>query len=320
MAERDLIEQLNHAVDGLLSSLGAVPALGDTPLGEMLRMADYLRVLPIEEFRLRLRAELVSRREKTVTTTTYIPKGFRTVTPYLLVERGAQFLEFLKQAFGAEEKVRMTTPDGRIMHALMAIGDSVIEFGETTPMPVALHLYVPDADAVYEHALAAGAASLHPMTDQPYGDREGSVRDPFGNNWYIATHKAGPSYAPEGLHAITPYLHTKGAPALIEFLGAAFGAQVEYRYEAEGRVVHAKVRIGDSVVELSEAHGQWQPMPAVLHLYVEDADAGYQRALDAGATSDITPRDTDYGDRSSGVTDPFGNRWYIHTHLRDVQF
>ena len=331
MAERDLIEQLNQAVDGLLSASGSAPPPGDTPLGEMVRIAARLRDLPSEEFRSRLRAELsnVSKKEKKVTAaTTYIPKGFRTVTPYLHPERGAQFVEFLKQAFGAEEKLRVNTPDGRIMHAEMTIGDSVVELGEATPMPVALHMYVPDADAVYERALAAGATSLYPMTDQPYGDREGSVKDPSGNNWCIATHKAGASYVPEGMHTVTPYLLTRGAPALIEFLEKAFAAQVAERHESpSGSVVHAKLLIGDSAVEVSEAavelneaQGQWLPMPAALHLYVEDADAVYQRALDAGATSDISPRDTDYGDRSSGVTDPFGNHWFIHTHLRDVQF
>ena len=246
----------------------------------------------------------------------YIPEGFRTVTPYLLIQRTDQFIDFLKRAFGAELKARVPRPDGRVMHAAVRIGDSVLEMGDPGhDLPVALHMYVPDVDAVYERALSAGATSLHPLTNQDYGDREGSVRDPFGNNWYIATHQ-GASYAPEGLHTVTPYLHVAGATDLIEFMQKAFGATEKERYsDPDGRVAHAKVLIGDSMIELSEAHGQWGPMAAALHLYVPDADAVYHQALAAGAVSEIAPHDAEYGDRSSGVVDPFGNHWYVHTKL-----
>lgn len=316
MAERDWIDQLDRALDRLLA--GGAPEARDTPAGEMVRLAAILCDSPREDFRIRLRNELLNAKKenKMTATATHIPAGFRTVTPYLHPPRAAEFIDFVKKAFDAEEKLRVPTPDGRIMHAELKIGDSVLELGEATPMPAALHMYLPDADTVYQRAIDAGAVSLHPLTDQPYGDREGSVRDPFGNNWYIATHKQGASFVPEGLHTITPYLHTVGAPALLEFLEKAFGADTRERYEADGRIVHAKVRLGDSVIELSEAHGQWGPMPQALHLYVEDADAVYRRALDAGATPDYAPADTPYGDRGSGVTDAFGNKWYIHTRMR----
>ena len=327
MAERDLIEQLNQALDVMLSRTGAAPAPGDTPIAEMVRIAAGLRDFPGEEFREHLKSELAdaaramilkAREEKAMIAATYLPQGFRTVTPYMHVRGAAQFIDFLKQAFGAEEKFRYNTPEGTIMHAEILVGDSMMEMGDTDPLPMALHMYVPDADAVYRSALAAGATSERAPVDQPYGDREASVKDPFGNRWYIATHQGG-SYVPEGLHTITPYLHPKGTPAVIDFLKKAFDAEVVERNESpDGTVVHAKVRIGDSMVEMGEAHGQWQPLPSVLHLYVPDADTVYQRALDAGATSKSEPRDTPYGDRSSGVTDPFGNIWYIHTHLRDV--
>jgi len=82
---------------------------------------------------------------------------------------------------------------------------------------------------------------------------------------------------------------------------------------------HAKIGIGDSALEMGEAHGPYQPMPAMFYLYVPDADAVYLRALNAGATSTAEPADQPYGDRTAGVTDAFGNQWYIATHIRDVK-
>ena len=108
---------------------------------------------------------------------------------------------------------------------------------------------------------------------------------------------------------------------MIAFLQKAFGAQEVYRAQSpDGVVHHAQVRIGDSVIGMGEAHGPYQPVPATLHLYVPDADALYDRALRAGANSIQPVSDQPYGDRSGGVTDPFGNRWFIATHIRDVAY
>jgi PhnB protein len=121
-----------------------------------------------------------------------IPEGYRTVTPYLVVEGAANVLEFVKQAFGAEEKFRMDMPGGKIGHAEAKIGDSIVmvgDAGEENPaMPAMIHLYVDDCDATYERALAAGATSEREPTDQFYGDRSAGVRDSAGNLWWIATH------------------------------------------------------------------------------------------------------------------------------------
>ncbi|HEX8695237.1 MAG TPA: VOC family protein [Longimicrobium sp.] len=121
----------------------------------------------------------------------HIPEGFHTVTPYLVVPGVARLIDFLREAFGAEELGRYAAPDGRIMHALVRIGDAMVEMGEPSeqwgPMPGNLHLYVEDADAVYARALQAGATSLSEPDLKPYGDREAGVRDPSGNNWFIAT-------------------------------------------------------------------------------------------------------------------------------------
>jgi uncharacterized glyoxalase superfamily protein PhnB len=124
---------------------------------------------------------------------------------------------------------------------------------------------------------------------------------------------------PEGYHTVTPYLIVPGVPKLIDFLKAAFGAEETHRMAGpDGTVMHAQVRIGDSVVMMAEAAGPWKPMPAGIYLYVEDTDATYRRALEAGATSLMEPADQFYGDRSAGVKDPSGNSWWIATHKEDV--
>jgi PhnB protein len=251
-----------------------------------------------------------------------IPEGFHTVTPYLAVRQAPELLDFLKGAFGAEELLRTTGSAGG-MHAEVRIGDSKVMIGgggawHGTPMPTALHLYVTDTDAVYRHALELGAASIHEPMDQDYGERSASVKDLAGNNWYIAT-KFGPKHVPEGLHAVNVYLHPRRADQVIDFLKQAFAAVEVARYAGpDGTIHHAQVRIGDSVIEMGEAHGPYQPMPTMFYLYVEDADAWYKRALEAGATSISEPADQPYGDRNAGVKDPFDNVWYVATPIKDA--
>jgi PhnB protein len=121
-----------------------------------------------------------------------IPDGFHSVTPYLVVPGVAKLIDFLKQAFGARETERMAMPDGTIMHAQVTIDDSPIMMGEPPAQhpaaPTHLYLYVKDVDAVYRRALQAGGVSVMEPADQFYGDRHGSVKDPSGNTWWIATH------------------------------------------------------------------------------------------------------------------------------------
>lgn len=121
-----------------------------------------------------------------------IREGFHTITPYILVGGAAKFIDFMKEAFGAEEKLRVPMPSGKIMHAEVKIGDSMIELSDGNeqyaPSPCHLHLYVPDTDAVYAQAMRAGAASIEAPNDKPYGDRSAGVRDAWGNSWFIATH------------------------------------------------------------------------------------------------------------------------------------
>ncbi|HMC58673.1 MAG TPA: VOC family protein [Candidatus Solibacter sp.] len=124
---------------------------------------------------------------------------------------------------------------------------------------------------------------------------------------------------PEGYHTVTPYLIVDGAARLIEFVKQAFDAKEMLRMSGpDGRIGHTEIRIGDSMLMLSDSRDPWKPMPAMLYLYVEDVDATYQRALQAGATSVSEPKDQFYGDRSAGVQDSCGNQWWIGTHIEDV--
>jgi PhnB protein len=121
-----------------------------------------------------------------------VPKGFHTVTPFLALSGVARLIDFLKEAFDAKEMHRSTRPDGTVMHAQVMIGDSPVMMGEIwgdfKAKPAALYLYVPDTDALYRRALAAGATSIQEPMDAFYGDRNAGVRDFAGNEWWIATH------------------------------------------------------------------------------------------------------------------------------------
>jgi PhnB protein len=252
-----------------------------------------------------------------------IPEGFHTVTPYLVVPSVARLIEFLKQAFAAEETIRAARSDGLISHAAVRVGDSMVEMadacGESKAMPAGLHLYVSDSDETYRRAMAAGAESLYGPQDMEYGDREGGVTDPSGNQWYIATHKAGRHFVPEGLHSVTTGLSVTNAAKFLEFLVKAFAGEIVFKKEAPGGTVgHAKVRIGDSMLECSETHGKWRARPMTLHLYVPEVDRMYQQAIAAGGKSLSEPKDQFYGERSGGVVDAWGNHWYIATHTEDL--
>ena len=130
-----------------------------------------------------------------------IPEGYHSVTPYLIIKGAARAIDFYKKAFGATELMRMPQPDGRIAHAEIKIGDSRIMLADEYPemnfrspqafggTPVAISLYMQDVDRVVKKAIAGGAKVLRPVTDQFYGDRSGSLEDPFGHVWHVATHK-----------------------------------------------------------------------------------------------------------------------------------
>ena len=322
MSNVSLIEQLDGAVEAIIANPNAPFPSVDAGVAELLRVAAELRDLPRQEFRTRLRADLLARSESmTSAAVKPVREGFHTVTPYLIVQQAAELIDFVKNAFGAEELYRGIGSAGGI-HAEVRIGDSMVMIGggaalDRATKPTGLHLYVKDADAVYERAVQSGASSLYGPVDQVYGDREAGVKDLSGNHWYIATHKAT-GHRPEGLRAVTPFLHPRAAAPMIDFLKQAFGAKEESRFQSpDGVIHHAVVMIGDSMIEMGEAHGEWQPMATTFYLYVDDADRWYLRALEAGAASRGEPADQPYGDRVGGVADPFDNVWYIATHKGD---
>ncbi len=130
-----------------------------------------------------------------------VPDGYHTLTPYLVIRDAAKAIEFYEKAFGAKETFRMPGPGGKIMHAELQIGDSMLmlaeempEYGAKSPQalggsPVNVFLYVEDADKVFNQAVAAGATVTMPLADQFWGDRYGKLADPFGHQWSVATHK-----------------------------------------------------------------------------------------------------------------------------------
>ncbi len=131
-----------------------------------------------------------------------IPKGYHSITPYLIIKGADQAIDYYKKIFGATEVFRMDGPDGKVAHAELQIGDSRVMLADENPSmgqgyasaasigasPVSLYLYLPDVDRVVERAVSAGAKTLKPVQDQFYGDRSGFIQDPFGHLWGIATH------------------------------------------------------------------------------------------------------------------------------------
>lgn len=144
----------------------------------------------------------------------YIPKGYHTATPYLICDGASAAIEFYKKAFGATEVMRMEGPDGKLGHAEIKIGDSHLMLSDGNPQmnvygpkhyggsPIKVLLYMKDVDNVVKDAVAAGAKIVRPVADQFYGDRVGTISDPFGHEWYIHTHIK--DMTPEEMMAAAP--------------------------------------------------------------------------------------------------------------------
>ena len=157
-----------------------------------------------------------------VNTVPPIPEGMHTITPHLTMDGASNYMDFLKRAFGAVEIARAPGPGGKLMHAVARIGDSVVMFNDHFPefggepiapgfWPIILHLYVPDADATFAQAVAAGCQVVMPLADQFWGDRYGQVKDPAGFRWSIATRKEMPT--PEEMRKRQDALFSKAQPA-----------------------------------------------------------------------------------------------------------
>jgi PhnB protein len=151
-----------------------------------------------------------------------IPEGYHSLTPYLIVDGGAEAIEYYKRAFGAIELFRMDH-GGKVGHAELKIGDSPFMLGDEQPQmgyrgpksiggtPVSLMIYVEDVDTIYKQAIEAGGVEVKPLQDQFYGDRSGTLTDPFGHVWTVATHKE--DVTPEEMDKRLAALHGGGQQA-----------------------------------------------------------------------------------------------------------
>ncbi len=251
-----------------------------------------------------------------------VRNGFRTLTPYVIVQDALGLIEFVKRTFAGEETFRAVGSAGGV-HSEVQVGDCMLMIGGGGPglswqgaaKPMAFHIYVRDTDSVYQLALEAGALSLQTPADQPWGERTANVKDTFGNHWYVATFK-GENYFSEGAPTVQPYLHPQQAEPVIQFLAQAFGAiELGRATSPAGAILHTTLKLGDAAMEMTEAAGPYQPMPSTFYLYVPDTDATYRRAIAAGATSISEPANQPYGDRVASVKDLAANDWYIATHV-----
>jgi len=353
MAKLSRLERLDQAIANLLSPANTLPERGDAEIASLVRVAGQLRDMPREEFIQRLRSDL-ERSTSMAARAESLPSVRIQGAPRLRFKKAGKAIEFYKQAFGAIEVMRFENEEG-IGHAELMIGDTKIMLGEEWPQggrfsaetlgatPISIDLVVPDVDGFVDHAVRAGATVENPVQDQFYGYRQGTLRDPFGYLWGVATIKEELSIdemhrrmrammteqpkrakvdpVPKGYRTLTPYPVAQDAAALIEFVKLAFGAEEGFRSIGSAGGIHAEIRIGDSMMMLGGGGPglSWrgESIPMAFHLYVTDCDATYQQALEAGGTSIDAPADRAYGERSGGVKDPAGNFWYIATYRGD---
>jgi PhnB protein len=232
----------------------------------------------------------------------------QTLTAYPVVSDVPALNLFLAEVFGAAEKFRAIGSAGGL-HTEVQIGDTQLMIGggaadaawQGEAHPMAFHIYVPDVDAAYRRAIDRGAQSLQVPADQEWGERTANVKDPAGNNWYIATFH-GENYFSEGAPTVQPYLQPLKAEPVIDFLVRAFDAvELGRAVSPEGAILHTTLKLGNSAMELIDAAGIYQPMPGMFVLNVADVNAAHARALECGAES-TSP---------TSVKDVAGNLWYL---------
>ena len=307
------VEQFDQMVGALLSG-AELPAV-DPELTALAQIATGLRNLPDEQFQKRLKSELQRRATMPVSTVAPVREGFHTITPFIAVRNAPELIDFLKGTFDAQETSRHPHGDGFIASVkvddtdLLIMGDPRLLGQDRVG---AFHVYVPDCDATYNRALKAGATSLGAPSDHNYGERAGYVKDAAGNQWYIATH-LGATPALANLWNVSPFVHPSSVRKYIDFLTTVMGAKELVVHEHGGKVMYAAAQVGDAVLEMGESPN---PLPSGFYLFVEDCDAVYHRAIEAGATSLWPPTDQSWGDRTAGLMDPFGYQWIPSAPLK----
>ena len=225
MAERSIIDQLDDAVAALLARREPAVNEADRELNELVAVARELQGLPSEQFRATLREELGGKDEMSTAAKQIepTPEVSNVIIPSLCYRDAAAAIDFYKRAFGATELMRLEEPGGRIGHAELQIGNAVFMMSDEYPdydalsaetlggSPIKLHLYVADVDRFAERAIAEGATLSRAIEDQFYGDRSGTLTDPFGHVWTVATHKE--DVTPEEIEKRLAAMHQHGASA-----------------------------------------------------------------------------------------------------------
>jgi PhnB protein len=181
-----------------------------------------------------------------------------------------------------------------------------------------LHLYVDNLQETVLRALALGATETYAITKAPYGETFAVVEDPSHNAWIVAE-RASSTLRHARMGTVTPYLNPSDAAALVTFLESGLGAEVLERHDHEPRgVVHCKMRLGESVLELGDPEDHEAAFAVMFYLYVTSVDTTYARALAAGATSMHPPATQHYGEYVGAFTDPVGNQWFVAGHRADT--
>jgi PhnB protein len=320
MPDHDPMQQLDQAIESLLAGAG-VRTASDPSLAALVNVAADLRHFPVEGFKERLKKDL--ERRAIMTTATATPVKFRTVTPFLIHAQAPALVEFMETTFGAEVLKRKTSGPNDF-YSEVRIGDTVLMIAGGAAasygnVPSALHVYVDDCDAAYHRGLSAGAktlmGALGEPADRPYGERSAFLEDAFGNYWYIATRFAS-TPLPERAPSVMPYFHPRKVRPYMEFLDRAFAAAEGHVVEQAGRVMHAYVNVGDAVIEMGEPDDNTGMPTNGVFFVVDDVEAVYQRALDAGATVIRPPANEPANMRSGVVRDPEGYFWWPAKWLR----
>src|SRR4030095_15116832 len=254
MTNRSISDQLDDVVTAFLAD-GRPDLTNVDPLViELAGLAEVLHGLPSEDFYNELKRQLERSNEMSSPALKIDSNAVRKFSTYICVSNASAAIDFYIKAFGAKELMRLTEPSGKIGHAELQIGDSILaisdeypDYGTVSPhtlggSPIRLHLYVEDVDEFARRAVAFGASISRPIEDQFYGDRAGQLADPFGYTWIVASHIKDVSVEEmqeqlnlwakqneskkkrEGFHTVTPYLTVKEAPELVDFVKNAFGA------------------------------------------------------------------------------------------------
>jgi uncharacterized glyoxalase superfamily protein PhnB len=257
--------------------------------------------------------------------------AIREVFPYLIVHDAPAAIEFYRQAFGAEERLRMPDPDkGRIGHAELTLGPATImladeypELGIRSPRAfggtgLRMHLHVQDVDALAASAVRAGAAVVSEPQDYDHGERQCRIRDPFGHEWLLGQDITGASgaaaIASPSQPNIFPGLRYRDEHGAMDWLERAFGfARHAVFTDDTGAVVHAELRLGPGIVMIGASPECEEGFNIYVH--VEDVDAHYARAVRAGADITRPLADTSYGSREYGARDIEEHYWFFGSYL-----